>query len=457
MTPPTAKQRLADELGMPIARFNSAMWWLEYKAAAVGRTDGRFLYTQERRMAAGISRLWKKQMRYLLTELKTIVPPDGTKGVRIIEKKALNDELKRIMDNMPNEAEIVATVKRGGILGMLKGGDRVIRDVKLGKLGISFTVKHPDAVRYLTNLTDIHLSQRYGSINATTRRHIIDIVREGVSTGDSYTALAKRIQEQGKAGVFSPARAEMIAVNQMASAYEEGKNIVATEAERIVGDIMMVAWSTVGDERVTPECARNQQAGWLPKGTSFPSGHRNPPRFPRCRCAARYDFAENLRLTGQLNPEVIATLPKSQPDITVTPPDTVQAVRGDGTTSISVPVHDGHVYHATPVRNLDSIGTQGLQPRASQLDVNHGDQKPRLYFGTNPAVTGTGLTMDSEGDIVMRVRSDALNSAHIDPNIPNELSLFVRHSIRPEDIEVQDEFGRWVPLLAYLKTLSSAV
>lgn len=457
MTKRTATHRLADDLGMDVSRLNSAMWWLEYKAAAVNRTDGRFLYTQERRMARGIKALFDKQIDYLLEELKNIVPPEG-KGIRRIETKALNDELKRIMDNMPHELEIVTTVRKHSILGMLKGGQRTIRDVKLSKLGISFTVKHPEATRYMQNLTDIHLSQRYGSIGATTRRNIIDIVAEGVATGDSYTALAKRIREQGKAGVFSPARAEMIAVNQMASAYEEGKAIVADEAQRIVGDIMMVAWQTVNDGRVTPECHANQNAGWIPKGTMFPSGHDKPPRFPRCRCAGKYDFAENLRLTGQINQRQVDSLPKvPSPDITTTPPDTVQAVRGDGNTSISVPVHDGHVYHATPVNNLQSIASSGLSPRTSQLDINHGDNNPRLYFGVNPAVTGSGLDMDKAGTIVLRVRSDALNNAHIDPNIPSDLALFVRHNIAADLLEVQDEFGRWIPLLAYLKGLSAAL
>lgn len=443
---------------MDVSRLNSAMWWLEYKAAAVNRTDGRFLYTQERRMAREIKSLFDKQIDYLLEALKKIVPPEGTKGVRIIETKALNDELKRIMDSMPHEVEIVTTVRKSSILGLLKGGSRTIRDVKLGKLGISFDVKHPDAVRYLQNLTDIHLSQRYGSISATTRRNIIDIVAEGVATGDSYTSLAKKIREQGSAGVFSKARAEMIAVNQMASAYEEGKAIVADEAQRIVGDIMMAYWQTVNDGRVTPECHANQNAGWIPKGTSFPSGHDKPPRFPRCRCACRYDFAETLRLTGQLNPQQVASLPKQPvPDVTVTPPDTVQAVRGDGNTSISVPVHDGHVYHGTPVNNLQSIAASGLSPRTSQLDIDHGDSKPRLYFGVNPAVTGSGLEMDKSGTVVLRVRSDALRNAHIDPNIPSDLALFVRHNIPASAIEIQDEFGRWIPLLAYLKALSAAV
>lgn len=461
MTPST-KHRLADRVGLPVEVVRSAAWWLEWKAAAISRTDGKWLSMTEQRMARGIRRVWKKQQSYLLTELKRILPDENTKGIRFLERKALNDELKRIMDNLPEQTQVVAEVKKNALLGLLKGGNRTVQQVKLASLGISFNVKHPDAVKYLSGLEDIHLSQRYGSINLTTRKGIIDIVKTGVENGDTYTSLAKKIQEQGIAGVFSPARAEMIAVNQMAKAYETGKAIVANEAQAIVGEQMMSYWQTVEDDRVTPECAANEDAGWLPKDTPFPSGDMTAPRYgnPRCRCAMRYDFVSTLQKTGEINQDVptepAAGRSTAATEIEKPLTNSVQALNGSGS-SVSVPVNDGHVYHATPVGNLDAIAKDGLQPRVSRLDEAVGDTPAarRVYFGVNPAVTGTGVTMDTQGDVLMRVRADAITGAHLDPHIPNELSVFVTHGIKPSDIEVQDEFGQWVPLLQFIKTLSS--
>jgi hypothetical protein len=281
---------------------NSAMWWMEWKAAAIRRTDGRWRHAHESRLAKAIHNRWKAQIAYLLAELKPLFPSENTKGWHRIETKALNDELKRIMDSLPQQTEIVGELKRGATYGMLKGAGRLISDAKLGKLGISFNVKHPDAVKYLSGLESLHLSDRYGSISATTNKIVRYYIRDAVETGESYSSLAKAITQLGKEGVFSPARAEMIAVNQMGNAYEEGKAIVAQEAQSIVGENMMAFWQTVDDDRVTEECAANEDAGWLPMGVPFPSGDTQAPRAgnPRCRCAIRYDFESTLRATGEL-------------------------------------------------------------------------------------------------------------------------------------------------------------
>ena len=39
-------------------------------------------------------------------------------------------------------------------------------------------------------------------------------------------------------------------------------------------------WSTVGDDRVSPECKRNEAAGWIPNDDRFPSGRLRALQHP---------------------------------------------------------------------------------------------------------------------------------------------------------------------------------
>ena len=60
-----------------------------------------------------------------------------------------------------------------------------------------------------------------GSINKTTFTRIREILADGIFDGKSYTEMGADIYKQLDSGVFSPKRAELIAINRVGNAYEQ--------------------------------------------------------------------------------------------------------------------------------------------------------------------------------------------------------------------------------------------
>lgn len=74
----------------------------------------------------------------------------------------------------------------------------------------------------------------------------------------------------------------------------------ATLAEYAADGIPASEWMTAFDQRVCPFCAKNEEAGPVPLGERYPSGHRRPPGHPRCRCGLLPSFADDVAL-GEWN------------------------------------------------------------------------------------------------------------------------------------------------------------
>lgn len=64
----------------------------------------------------------------------------------------------------------------------------------------------------------------------------------------------------------------------------------ATLAEYAADGIPASEWMTAFDQRVCPICEANEEAGPVPLGERYPSGHRRPPGHPRCRCGLLPSF-----------------------------------------------------------------------------------------------------------------------------------------------------------------------
>lgn len=156
----------------------------------------------------------------------------------------------------------------------------------IGGGAVSFSVKHPDAVRYLA----AQGADRVTAINATTRRFIRAEVKKAVANGTSYETVARRIiARYAEFGAPSPlrhirSRAELVAVTEMGDAYTFGTMTTARGSARL-GIPMEKHWLTVGDERVDDAiCRTNEASGWIPLEEPFPSGHDAPTGHPGCRC-----------------------------------------------------------------------------------------------------------------------------------------------------------------------------
>lgn len=152
---------------------------------------------------------------------------------------------------------------------------------------ISFNVAHPDAVAWLANRS----ADRVAAINATTRDGLRTLLANAVDQGWSWTRTARAIEAQfaGFSGSvpqsFLRTRAELVAVTEMAEAYEHGQSVVRGDLEGL-GLAVEKSWQSVNDERVSADCLGNQGQGWIPNADSFGSGASSPPEHPGCRCTS---------------------------------------------------------------------------------------------------------------------------------------------------------------------------
>jgi hypothetical protein len=201
---------------------------------------------------------------------------------------------------------------------MLKGGKTIVRQMKLGAAGISFSLQNRNAIKWLkakkvletsepgsaawrqaTNV--LKLSNYKGNIHATTLERIKSILVEAAENGYSYQQTSKLIQAAGDAGVFSQARGELIATQELAGAYERGKKIPMEDFEREFPDRKPEKrWKSVLDGRETPECRDRDAQGWKALDWDF-IGYDTPPGHVRCRCALTFRIPKAKERDGIYN------------------------------------------------------------------------------------------------------------------------------------------------------------
>lgn len=186
---------------------------------------------------------------------------------------------------------VMSSEKRGvlktGISGaMALGGQGLLNEMGLG---VQFSLSNPRAAQYVAFQGAKLVSQ----IDETTRNYIRTVITKGTSEGWSYNRMADEITARykefavGRPQLHIESRAHLIAVTETAAAYEEGNAIVGRDLQQ-GGLLMEKSWLTVGDNRVSAACQSNQDAGWIPLDSEFPSGHKNPPEHPSCRCTTLY-------------------------------------------------------------------------------------------------------------------------------------------------------------------------
>jgi len=273
---------------------DNALAYYSDSLLSLKRVDGRFRRKQETRLRSKLKRLWARQIKWIIREMEDLpqFEQQEERSVVHISKKRFESEITDLIHDMPLNDDIVGAVGISARSSFVKGGRKTFKDFALGSLGISFNIVNDAAITYLNSLTTLHLSDNKGSITATTNKRIIKILADSAEKGLSYTDTSKLIQAQAKAGVFSQARGEMIAVREVGLAYGQGNLVPVERYAKEVGAIMEKIWITTADDRVTPECNDNEAQGWMPLTQNFPHTGAQivAPRsdHPRCRCDTGY-------------------------------------------------------------------------------------------------------------------------------------------------------------------------
>ena len=426
--------------GTDVGSVRRALWWAEFKANGVKRKNGKFLDLWERRMQNKIFKSLTAQRNYVIASLDRIPAFKNTKGVRMVSKKDSINSLNEIVNGMPNKQDMVNAISNGASIVMMKGADSSISKLKLATIGINFNLKMKPAIDYLSALENLHLSNYQGSISKVTNDGVIQILSDGMDEGLSYTQMASKIRDLSDEGIFSYARAQRIAVDQVGKAYQFGAKVPVQEYQQRTSTTVYKHWIAEAD--ACDICLPNVDDGYITMDDTFSSGDDEPPGHVNCRCDVGYETEDNVPEDNSDPSD-----PSNNQDITDGEGgDNIQNTLElqDGTT-ISVP--DGYLYHATPSDNLDSIAADGLTPQVAKLDESGTPEgSARVYLGTNPGVIGSGLTMDREGTTTLRVPAGEVDEAHRDPHIPGSLSVYTTNDIPADVVQVQDETGHWVPL-----------
>jgi hypothetical protein len=217
-------------------------------------------------------------------------PQPEPEPVRLMEAKKSPDPapaaLKRWADiwhsieteTTPALQETIVGVERAALP---KGADQLRN--QLG-LEISFRLANPRAVAWF---------MKHGGsvdyirgIQQTTAESLNRVITTALDEGWSYTQTAREIQKLYD-GPISRQRAQLIATNESAQAYEAGNRAFA---DTLVDDgvEMEKMWTTSHDDRVSDGCEENESDGWIPIDQPHSSGDQEPPRFPGCRCYEQY-------------------------------------------------------------------------------------------------------------------------------------------------------------------------
>jgi SPP1 gp7 family putative phage head morphogenesis protein len=244
----------------------------------------RALAPIERKLELAMQTAFRKQGRVFLAALNhragvlsgrlrespgDLLPPDWEALFALIATD-------RVLFALPLEEAIEAA--------LLAGGGHATADLAVD---VAFDLANPRAAAYL----EAHAAEAVTAINEATRAELRQVIAAGVREGQSYDQIARTIRERF-AGFSTPApqlhirsRAHLVAVTESAAAYEQGNRAVADQLQA-AGLQMEKSWLTVNDERVDPDCADNEGAGWIPLADTFPAGASEPPQHPACRCTS---------------------------------------------------------------------------------------------------------------------------------------------------------------------------
>lgn len=114
-------------------------------------------------------------------------------------------------------------------------------------------------------------------ITEGTREYLRATVREAIAEGWSNDTIAAKLRTSYG---FSKSRAMLIARTETNMASNAGA-LASYKASGVVGGKQ---WLTAEDDKVTPDCVLNGDAGTVALASPFPSGAEAPPDHPNCRC-----------------------------------------------------------------------------------------------------------------------------------------------------------------------------
>lgn len=267
-----------------------ALLYIQEKAGAIKRPSGAYLRRQEIRLEKKIMSRFKRQLSWLIEEAQKLPYFKDQKAIERLITKGVREDVDGFLEDLPENEGIANDIGQTANDTFRRGARDVHGNLKMGDVGVSFDLVNPEAIEYVTKLKDLQLSNFRGSIQRETKNRIQKILVDAIEEGTSYSEVARKIKGQAEAGVFSRARAELVATNQVGRAYGTGNDEMVRKFMFETTSLVQKSWRTVNDGNVTEECKKNQEQEWLGMEEAFLSGDEHAPRLrnPRCRCVTTY-------------------------------------------------------------------------------------------------------------------------------------------------------------------------
>lgn len=159
-----------------------------------------------------------------------------------------------------------------------------------------FNIKDKNAEKWAKTNAWINLKK----VNQTTEKKINNIIQEWIEKWKDKNQIAKEIKTEFTN--FSQYRSELIAINELWTAYEQGKKEQAQEFEKRSKTKMYKNWVSHRDAKTTQPCLHNdtkenpKTKNWIRINQDFSSWNSKPPRFPWCRCFLKYASEDSLKI-----------------------------------------------------------------------------------------------------------------------------------------------------------------
>ena len=205
------------------------------------------------------------------------------------DQKSFKDDLSTLLDDLLYSLPILISNRSKKVLQRGYNTSKQKFKELTGWFSINWWLKNDEASIYIQNLQDLHLSQRKWSISRTTKLWILEILQEWVDEWLSNSQIAKRISEKDPF-IFSKARWELIAVQEIGRAYEYW-NYLPMKQLKDKWEIVKKKWITAWDEKVRPEHRKNWEDNWIDLEIPFSwTQSKIAPTWFRCRCSVVYDI-----------------------------------------------------------------------------------------------------------------------------------------------------------------------
>ncbi len=116
-----------------------------------------------------------------------------------------------------------------------------------------------------------------GGIVSQIRDKVSDFIDEVFGSRDDIDPDEALSEIEDQIATWAEDYAEVVAITEITETIEE---TVMDELE--TQGVTQIYWAT--DEKPCAECEANAEASPIPLGSTWPSGHKNPPGHCRCRC-----------------------------------------------------------------------------------------------------------------------------------------------------------------------------